>query len=81
MKSLKRFRDPVKAQNYRRNSKLKYYRKHCYGTGGKRWTPEEDIEVIYNNFFSDVQLAFILGRSVAAIQKRRWQIKKYAHQY
>ncbi len=46
---------------------------------GKSWNPEDDF-LILNRSVQDRQLAMMLGRTIVAIQIRRYRLKNYIKQ-
>lgn len=72
-KSLKNYKDKEKAHLYRNRSRKTYYKKTQ--TGKRRcWTTEE-MEMILDKKYSDMELADILERSVQSIQIKRSRLK------
>ena len=60
----------------RRAEKKRYYDKTANAeNGGTRWN-EDMIKLIIEHNFTDTELSEILGKSVNAIQKKRWEVKR-----
>lgn len=54
----------------------RYYAPSSYSEKSfDRWEKEEDEQILKRDF-SDRELSVIMARSIAAIQKRRWLLKK-----
>lgn len=71
-----RKRHPDKRNEY---NKRNYRQTECNNWNrGKPWTPEEDNQIIPSCKPTDRVLSGRLGRSVKAIQKRRYKLKKEA---
>lgn len=61
---------------YRRKERRKYYSKTSFAPNGGMPVTLQEIEMIMAHSIPDQELALKIGRSVAAIQKIRWQNKK-----
>lgn len=72
-KSLKNYKDKEKARLYRNRSRKTYYQKTQ--TGKRRYWTVEEMEMILEKKYSDMELAGILKRSVESIQIKRSRIK------
>lgn len=60
----------------RYEQRKRYYGKHrANKKNSKNKLTEEELKLIYQKQFTDVQLSEILNRSVQAIQTARWKIK------
>lgn len=76
-KSLKNYRDEEKALAYRNRQRRENYRK-CVGrpeVSGTEWSTEDELLVLEHSV-SDRELSKQIGRSVRAIQKKRYLLKK-----
>ena len=76
MKTKKYYRDMDKYKEYARRQKASY--RHRTGAGvyePRAWTQEEDRRVI-NHDVPDRILSEEIGRSVGAVQKRRWELRR-----
>ena len=69
------YRDLQKYRETRKKQRKRYYNKTSYLYEGRRWTPEED-DMVMAHISSDTVLSERLHRSVQAIQRRRWMLKK-----
>jgi len=58
--------------------RLRYYRQFQKNNQrkGKRWTEAEDRKIMARKKQPDSKLSKLLGRSVQAIQQRRWDLKR-----
>lgn len=71
-----RWRRTPGGRDYIYRDRKNYYSKTQHLTEGcRRWTCEE-CELVLNFEGTDEELAYKIGRSVAAIQTRRWMLKK-----
>lgn len=75
MKCKRNYKNMDKYYSYVRNYKLRYRIKNGQGTGGHPWTEEED-KLVLEHKMPDAELVRKIGRSISAIQKRRWKLKK-----
>jgi hypothetical protein len=84
-----RKRHPEKVNKYRRDhpeknneyNKRNYRQTECNNWNrGKLWLPEEDSRITSPLKQTDRTLSGQLGRSVKAIQKRRYKLKKAIHE-
>lgn len=68
-KDMKKWKAACKRQHYR------YYNKTAFAPrGGEPFSLLED-KMIMEHLVSDRELSTMLGRSMGAIQKRRWRLK------
>jgi hypothetical protein len=67
-----------KHRELRAKERLRYYRQFQKNNkrSGKKWTEEEDRKVTAMNKLPDSKLSVLLGRSVQAIQQRRWELHR-----
>lgn len=60
----------------RYEQRKRYYKKHrANKKNSKNILTEEELKLIYQKSYSDVELSKIINRSVQAIQTARWRIK------
>lgn len=71
----RQYRDLSKWRVTAKRQKDKYYSRSQTGHGTPRWTSEEDLIVLLHEK-TDNEIALEIGRSVAAIQKRRGVLKR-----
>lgn len=63
-----------KYKNYKRRSDRRYYSKTAI-YGKVAWTPEHE-QLVLKHELTDHQLSDLIGHSVAAIQHKRYRLKK-----
>ena len=71
----KQYKDLSKWRATAKRQKERYYSPTQTGHGTPRWTYEEDCIVLLHEK-TDNEIALEIGRSVAAIQKRRGTLKR-----
>jgi hypothetical protein len=64
----------------RAGQKVRYYRQFQTNIRhkGRRWTPLEDARITAKHRPTDRKLSKALGRSVQAIQQRRWCLSEHS---
>jgi hypothetical protein len=73
-----REQNPKAWRQLRAGQKARYYRQFQKNTRhkGRRWTPVEDAKITAKDRPTDRKLSKSLGRSVQAIQQRRWCLSR-----
>ena len=69
------YRDQVKKAEYRKRQKRNNYFKNKHDICSKDFYTDEDIKIILEHKITDRELAIRLGRTIPAIQRKRWGIK------
>ena len=68
------YKNKDKARVTRNAQRLRYYQKTQLYPDRRRWTREEDIEVLKHSI-TDTELSYLIHRSVQSIQIRRNKLK------
>jgi hypothetical protein len=79
MNCRKRYKDMEKYRKYRNGCNKRYYQKTENAENGKQKWSEDEVEMIMEKRKTDTELAYILGRSVKAIQIKRNREKALQH--
>ena len=75
-----RYADIEKWRNTVKNYNRRYYQKTADApNSGKSWSQEED-GIIMKHTIPDREISVLIGRSMNAICKRRWFLKKKAYE-
>lgn len=70
------YKDIEKWKKTRYKQNKRYYSKTAYNVNHrKKWTDEE-IKLVLEHVISDTELSRLIGRSVGAIQKKRYKMKE-----
>lgn len=74
---MKKWRKTEKGKKIRYERRKAYYAKTGHLSAGRRrkWT-EDEIKILVNANCTDEELAYTLNRSVAGIQKKRWELRQ-----
>ena len=75
-KSLKFCKDKERARKTRNRQRKKNYNKTSFYSEGRRKYSAKEDEMIIEHSMTDFELAHLIGRSVQAIQMRRYRLKK-----
>ena len=73
------YRDLAKWRRTKQLQKRRYYASTATGRGMPRWTSDEDA-VVERHDMTDREISKAIGRSMGAIQKRRWVLKNFKGQ-
>lgn len=80
-KCIKHFKDKDKARRYRQRGNKHYYRREFnYFNEHQQWTIQE-MELVEKHETTDRELSHKIGRSIAAIQKCRYDLKRGVKKY
>ncbi len=69
------YKDMDKFYKTKRRLKKKYYEQTKNAINGRKPYTEEEIELIMSHTMTDRELSLKLGRSMKAIQRKRYEIK------
>lgn len=75
-KARKVWRSTKEGHDWLYQDRKNYYGRTKHLSQGRRIWTDEECELVLNFEGTDEELAYKIGRSVAAIQTRRWMLKK-----
>lgn len=71
----KRYNKSEKGRKARAKAHKRYYRKTAFAANGGEPYSAHECDLILAHGITDHELSQLIGRSVGAIQKKRWKLK------